>query len=476
MEMDLMDHVKGPQDVAIKSNTNVADAISNKSDITQPTENNSTIQVSNPNNSVDIDEERSSNKPVTAEGDEVKDCNDFDQRGDITPLEDVDSIFNCGGETGTWYVMIYLGTIFIYYQLSRSSLETLCEEKNIKHVRDESNQNLSSSKWFYPAKFLDATCGVGKEFISKVNKMKDLYEARELWLSGPPIVLPFAKIVPQSMRPNPYSKKPWRQHTISMTHVHKTGGTSLVTAFSGVASKGAKGFRHTVYMPGQKPYTGKVLEKKMADADRIEKLRGTRPKIGPRKSVIYGTGFNQSLAFLDGATKYKNEDDWKEGEHTLFAVVRDPADRFISAIGQATGAFGSSANGIGRLLLDECLKETSRDTLRCFIDIMYTNSTWIEVHFTPMLLEITFATIYKDIPVAVFPFQEVHNLMLELGANPDVKKKDGHAKGYRKSPILTNMTVADYDDDMLKRLCGIYKMDVMFMNQIGMTTKCDKVI
>lgn len=433
MEMDLMDHVKGPQDVAIKSNTNVADAISNKSDITQPTENNSTIQVSNPNNSVDIDEERSSNKPVTAEGDEVKDCNDFDQRGDITPLEDVDSIFNCGGETGT-------------------------------------------CKWFYPAKFLDATCGVGKEFISKVNKMKDLYEARELWLSGPPIVLPFAKIVPQSMRPNPYSKKPWRQHTISMTHVHKTGGTSLVTAFSGVASKGAKGFRHTVYMPGQKPYTGKVLEKKMADADRIEKLRGTRPKIGPRKSVIYGTGFNQSLAFLDGATKYKNEDDWKEGEHTLFAVVRDPADRFISAIGQATGAFGSSANGIGRLLLDECLKETSRDTLRCFIDIMYTNSTWIEVHFTPMLLEITFATIYKDIPVAVFPFQEVHNLMLELGANPDVKKKDGHAKGYRKSPILTNMTVADYDDDMLKRLCGIYKMDVMFMNQIGMTTKCDKVI
>ena len=141
-----------------------------------------------------------------------------------------------------------------------------------------------------------------------------------------------------------------------------------------------------------------------------------------------------------------------DNDHTLFAVVRDPVERFISAIGQATGAYGSTNNGIGKQLMDECFKEISRQTLRCFVDLMHTNSTWIEVHFTPMVLEISFA-------VAVFPFQQVPHLLAELGSDPNVKKKDGHASGYRKSGILTNMTVADYDDDMMKSLCDVYKMD-----------------
>jgi hypothetical protein len=195
----------------------------------------------------------------------------------------------------------------------------------------------------------------------------------------------------------------------------------------------------------------------------------------PEPTQIYTNSFMEASRFLEGATKYKRHDEWGERDHTLFAVVRDPVDRFISAIGQATGAYGSTQNDIGQQLLDECLKETSRETLRCFIDLMHTNSTWIEVHFTPMVLEISFATIYKDIPVAVFPFTQVPNLLVELGSDPSVKKKDGHKSGYRKSAVLTNMTAADYDDDMLLSLCQVYKMDAMFMRHLGMPTKCEKV-
>ena len=78
---------------------------------------------------------------------------------------------------------------------------------------------------------------------------------------------------------------------------------------------------------------------------------------------------------------------------------------------------------------------------------------------------------HKDMPVAVFPFTEVPNLMIEFGANPNSKKKDGHKKGYRKSEVLTNMAVADYGDDVLLSLCEIYKM-----NAIGMSTKCETVM
>jgi hypothetical protein len=91
-----------------------------------------------------------------------------------------------------------------------------------------------------------------------------------------------------------------------------------------------------------------------------------------------------------------------------------------------------------------------------------------------MVLEISFATIYKDIPVAIFPFTEVPNLLIELGANPNDKKKDGHKKGQRKSQLLVDMSTDDYDADMLQKLCKIYEMDVMFMNHLGLTTTCDK--
>jgi hypothetical protein len=93
-----------------------------------------------------------------------------------------------------------------------------------------------------------------------------------------------------------------------------------------------------------------------------------------------------------------------------------------------------------------------------------------------MVLEISFATIYKDIPVAIFPFTEVPNLMVELASNPKSKKKDGHKKGNRQSPVLVNMSSDDYDDEMLRKLCAIYKMDVVFMNHLGLTTKCDKFV
>jgi hypothetical protein len=371
--------------------------------------------------------ESQSERPLVDRNSDVADCNDFDH-GDISSLDNVTSIFNCGSKSGT-------------------------------------------CRWYYPAKFLDKYCGIGKEFVSDLQYMKELYDSRRLWLSGPPIVIPWASIKPENMRPNPHRPGPWPRHNLSMTHVHKTGGTSLVTAFSSVLSKGAKGKRHLVYMPGRKNLSPPTEKMNLR-----HKFKGFNQTVRePEPTQIYTNSFMEASRFLEGATKYKRHDEWGERDHTLFAVVRDPVDRFISAIGQATGAYGSTQNDIGQQLLDECLKETSRETLRCFIDLMHTNSTWIEVHFTPMVLEISFATIYKDIPVAVFPFTQVPNLLVELGSDPSVKKKDGHKSGYRKSAVLTNMTAADYDDDMLLSLCQVYKMDAMFMRHLGMPTKCEKV-
>lgn len=421
LELNLLDDFQGPEDVGRKSATQIS---AEKEAATSYVVNDRPLKDEEQNSVTVIDNEETAKDEVSGS------CSDFDH-GDISHLGNLTSIFNCGSESGT------------------------CQ-------------------WYYPAKFLDSSCGVGKEFASQLDYMTELYNSRELWLSGPPIVLPSASIVPETMRPNPYKDGPWSRHNLSMTHVHKTGGTSLVTAFGSVLSKGAKGKRRTVYMPGKKSLFLTAAQQRIREK-RIEKGKSINSQ-EPRRSIIYGTAYKDSAAFLDGATKYKRPEDWGEKDHTLFAVVRDPAERFISAIGQATGAFGSSQNGIGKQLLDECLKETTKATLNCFIDLMQTNSTWIEVHFTPMVLEISFATISKDIPVAVFPFTEVPNLLRELATNPDSKKKDGHKSGYRKSDVLTNLTVADYDNEMLEKLCDVYRMDAIFMKHLGMPTKCETVL
>merc|ERR1712150_61443 len=176
----------------------------------------------------------------------------------------------------------------------------------------------------------------------------------------------------------------------------------------------------------------------------------------------------------DGIVKYQK--DWGEKDHTLIGIIRDPADRFISAIGQAMGGIGSSRNGVALKLRRECIMRTSKETLRCVINTVKHNGTWIEIHFTPMALEVSFATMYKDIPVALFPFKVVPLLMYELGEDPHEKKKDGKNPGYRKNIVLTNMTLSDYDDQMMHDLCIIYKLDIIFLRHLGYATRCDTFI
>lgn len=299
-----------------------------------------------------------------------------------------------------------------------------------------------------------------------------------LWKGGPPIVLPWVSLHP-GIKPigSPGRTIPLPLHNLSMVHVHKTGGTSLVTAFSSLSSrKNVKGKRMITYQPMSSRLRPRFRSKKLTTKVNLKlRERAMEREKGLELDQSSDPKYRkESGAFLDGAMKYRRN--WGEREHTLFAVVRDPAERFISAIGQATGAYGSSNNGVAAWLRDNCLKKTGQETLRCFVDMMMKNDTWIEVHFTPMALEISFATMNKDIPVAVFPFIEVPTLMYELNQKPGSKKKDGKKKGFRASEVLTTLTVHDYDEGTLRDLCNVYLVDILFLHHIGYATKCDSYI
>ena len=327
-----------------------------------------------------------------------KTCANFDH-GDISPAEDVTSVFNCNSEAG-------------------------------------------KCRWFYPAKFFDRECGVGKEYYHLVEEIEKKRVSQKLWKGMPLIILPSASLNSKMDDKNKVRNGvPFPQHNISMTHIHKTGGTSLVQAFSAVKQKGGSAKRDTVYMYGHWD-------------EKEEKFR------------------RESAKLLSGAVKYKSE--WNKNEHTLIGVVRDPAERFISAIGQAMGGIGSRSNGVQVWLKKKCIKKTSKETLRCCINLIKNKGTYVEIHFTPMALEVAFATMYKDIPVAIFPFKEVPTLMYELGAEPHSMKKNGMKM--RTDQVLHDMSIDDYDHDMLKDLCDIFRLDVVFLHHIGFQTRCDSIL
>jgi len=305
--------------------------------------------------------------------------------------------------------------------------------------------------------------------------MEQLRISKELWVNSPPFVIQCASIHP-GIPPN--GKPPARTeslptHNVTMLRVHKTGSSSLVKAFRKLVMDSANGERMVTYLPKKNPLLlprkkGRLFHRKLLEKIKRRKKIRHGNKLKPEEVKERRT---ESGEFLDGAVKYRRK--WGEKDHTLFAVVRDPAERFISAIGQATGAKGSKKNGVANQLVDECVKDTGRETLRCFVNLIMKASTWIEVHFTPMAYEISFATMYKDIPIAVFPFNELPTILYELNADPRLMTKNGKEEGYRVSEVLTKMTIDDYDDETLRDLCQIYEVDVLFLHHIGHTTLCD---
>ena len=185
------------------------------------------------------------------------------------------------------------------------------------------------------------------------------------------------------------------------------------------------------------------------------------------------------------------------------ALVRDPAERFISAVGQVTSSVFSN-KGSGKRLKDKCIPswvekskdsttrtrrkrlgqqkiitptktKTTSDVIRCFVNIIKNEGYWVDVHFTPMILEISFATMQKDVPVTIFPFEKLPDIVSELGTDPTIKRKDGQKEGYR-SILLANASVDDFDSDVLQELCDLYLMDVLFMRDLGYATNCDSFL
>lgn len=194
--------------------------------------------------------------------------------------------------------------------------------------------------------------------------------------------------------------------------------------------------------------------------------------------------FQQTLDHLKHATKYKQPSKWNARDHLLFGVVRDPTDRFISMIGQAFGAHGSAKNGgVAEELKRDCLNsqiyslDASRFTIQCVINKIKERGYFFEIHFTPQAIEVAFSTqMTPNVPVALFPFEVLKEVLTEIGCSPSSKVRDGGGR-YRPSPVLQSMSVNDYTPDLIRQICELYEVDVIMLRVLGWTaSRCDPYI
>ena len=340
-------------------------------------------------------------------------------------------------------------------------------------------------------------------------------------------------------------QKQYKRHNLSFIHVHKTGGTSVVSAMT-------KHLEKLINGSNNRKYSGRDHKiEEGTQNNNLSKYKGMQHVYAQSRSKAQNKKqLRMTEHLLKNAVRYQAEDGWDDKnddvidsekysvgsyndlpqsetatntKHMMMALVRDPVERFISSVGQVTST-KSSKKGAGKRLKEICIlssqldtdvemevngegesgsakmaqstttaisvngqiidktnnnkattvmnSTTTSDVFRCIVNIIKKEGYWIDVHFTPMILELSFATMQKDVPIAIFPFKTLPEVLINLGFDPRIKKKDGSKAGYR-SNLLTNATIDDLHPDVLEDLCHLYLMDVLFMRDLGFETNCD---
>mmetsp|Transcript_6447 Transcript_6447/g.9128 ORF Transcript_6447/g.9128 Transcript_6447/m.9128 type:complete len:455 (-) Transcript_6447:43-1407(-) len=175
----------------------------------------------------------------------------------------------------------------------------------------------------------------------------------------------------------------------------------------------------------------------------------------------------------------------------VFAVVRNPVERFISSMGEVVNLRDSSrCIDCDKYFTKPCLFDdgglpitSAPDVILCTLQSIKTNGFFNE-HFVPHAMFLTKLLHNSDIEIAVFPIEHLDDIVSEFGvekairSNPRTRKnvKAGDSTGLVESFSSIIKDDSSANEKVIREICSVYAVDVAIMRYLGFPVKyCDDV-
>ena len=250
-------------------------------------------------------------------------------------------------------------------------------------------------------------------------------------------------------------------HNITFCHTHKCGGTTVqgtMQALRDTIRKKSLGSSSAVCTLQTYKYSMGGGTKQQKEENRLK-----------RDAHLAAIGHIQKT---QGATAFP-----------VFTVVRDPVERFLSAVQQVMH--------YNTDFRQTCLKRTAKATLLCAITDIRDTAYRRDVHLLPMVTHLRLldtAAAAADILVSVFHLRDIDAIaqyfvgfMKKKNVNDNDNQKmmiphwrDRSKVEYATSKVLATMSVQDCDADMLRDICELYAIDVAMLRELKFPTLyCD---
>ena len=153
----------------------------------------------------------------------------------------------------------------------------------------------------------------------------------------------------------------------------------------------------------------------------------------------------------------------------VFTFVRDPVTRFLSSVGQAL-----KLNQLG-----SCTKGTTRKDSLALLDCVLTRiqvtQQYLDEHLEPQIFELYHGMMGLDLRVHVMDMNAIDIVLQTILGLPVDHIQASRRKNKGSVVAGYNMSISILTPKLVERICSIYRMDVLFLQETNMTslsTKC----
>lgn len=327
-----------------------------------------------------------------------------------------------------------------YFSLDLASVSSpkgVYSNENVGIIAPETMQLLQdNASQFWNCELPTTPCRYFNPYHFFQEEAKDLQEDYKR-LGGANNNLPAMTALSWSSTSHKSSSASALPQNLSFVHIHKSGGTTVKTLLAQAKQ-------------------------------RLLRVNNTKAELN-----------NYKYSFGGGSLERKERNQQKRQAHiegmiqlgqpsaVVFALVRDPLERFVSAVQQVMH--------YNEEFRQKCLKWTTRTTLQCAIQ--YTRETRYlrDVHIIPMATHFRLWDQYETAQIAILHIQEMPVLAKYLGVmtNQTTTATMPHARDrsqvqYATSKVLANMNVQrDCSPQMIEDLCRLYAIDVVLLKSLG---------